>query len=162
MCWAGAGPGHSAGTGSPDNLLGMSDQNTPADQPVPTPEAAETTDTPEVAADEKGPSRWQRLRSRAGTVGKGTVVALVAGLVLGSAGGLAAGAVLADDHGDDHGGHDGRHDRPFGDHDLGHSGFAPPPAGQLPPTTAPDDPDDSTEDSTDDSTTDPSGAELNG
>jgi hypothetical protein len=149
MCWAGAGPGHSAGTGSPDNLLGMSDQNTPADQPVPAPEAPENADTPEVAGEEEGPSRWQRLRSRAGTVGKGAVVALVAGLVLGSAGGFAAGAVLAgDDHGDDRRGHDGQHGRPFGD-EMGH-GFG----GQLPPTTAPEDPDDGT--------TDPSGAELNG
>jgi hypothetical protein len=141
MCWAGAGPGHSAGTGSPDNLFGMSDQNTPADQPLQAPEAPENADTPEVASKERGPSRWQRLRSRAGTVGKGTVVALVAGLVLGSAGGLAAGAVLVgDDHGGDQG-HDGRHGRAFGDGEMGH-GFGPPPGGQLPPTTAPDDFDD--------------------
>lgn len=104
-------------------------------------------DQPAEPTTEEQPSRLDRLRARGRTLGKGTVVALVAGLVVGSAGGLAVGAVSTGSDDDSRG---GVHDRPFGDEDSQQDGQpdgrpegavpggAP---GQLPPATTPEDAD---------------------
>lgn len=114
----------------------MSEETTSADQHT----------EPAAQPQEKGPSRWQRLRSRASTVGKGTLVALLAGLLLGAGAGFAVGAVTLGD-GPDRDDRGGVHGHPFGDEGDRGPGVPPGTApggapgelpGEVPPTTAPE------------------------
>lgn len=99
-CWAHPQPSHRDVAHSG----GMSDENAPDQYPV-EPEA-------------KRPSRFARIRERAGGLtrgaSRGTVVGVIAGLVIGGAGGFAVATAATDgDHGGP--GDRGDHGRPFDD-----------------------------------------------
>ncbi len=89
----------------------MSDQNTPDQYPV------EPNDRSMAEPDaNQRPSRFVRMRERAGGLARGTsrgtAIGLVVGLVIGGIGGFAVAAVAS---GPDHDERGGQHGRPFED-----------------------------------------------